>query len=192
MRARPPFAWLTGMAAEQRVAHECHVYRDVADRAHRLTLFLSDGLRAGDQCRVIAYTHSPDRAVGALAGAGFDIADVLYNEALDVIPAASTPLLAMPFDAQAALEWLRALAASARRDGFGGLRVAIEMRWALSSSVGEAGLAAFERGLNTLVREEPVRLLCQYDAGVFPPDLLHHAARVHAAKASAPEGRVSP
>lgn len=160
-------------------AHGCHVYRDVADRAHQLTLFLSNGLRAGAQCRVIAYTHSPDRAVGALAGAGFDIGKVLYNEALDVIPAATTPLLALPFDAAGAVDWLRDLSDSARGSGFSSLRVAIEMRWALSSSVGEAGLAAFERGLNKLVEEEPVYFLCQYDAGVFPPMWLDRAARMH-------------
>ena len=177
------------MTAESRASHHCHVYRDVADRAHRLTLFLSDGLRAGEQCRVIAYTHAPDRAVGALAGAGFDIGQVLYNEALDVIPAASTPLLSLPFDANAAVEWFRSLAQSARAEGFSGLRVAIEMRWALSSSVGEAGLAAFERGLNALVLGEPVRFLCQYDAGVFPPGWLQRAARVHQ-PLSAAEDRV--
>ena len=160
-------------------AHGCHIYRDVADRANQLTLFLSEGLRAGAQCRVIAYTHAPDRAVGALAGAGFDIGQVLYNDALDVIPAATTPLLALPFDADVAIEWLRTMARAAREEGFTSLRVAIEMRWALSSSVGEAGLAAFERGLNLLVEQEPAFVLCQYDAGVFPPMWVDRAARMH-------------
>ena len=160
-------------------AHSCHIYRDVADRAHQLTLFLSDGLRDKAQCRVIAYTHSPDRAVGALAGAGFDIGQALYNESLDVIPAASTPLLELPFDAAQAVDYLRGLAQAARESGFSSLRVAIEMRWALSSSVGETGLAAFERGLNRLTREEAIRILCQYDAGVFPAMWVDRAARMH-------------
>ena len=159
--------------------HRCHVYRDVADRAHQLTVFLSDGLRDGAQCRVIAYTHAPDREVGALAGAGFDIGQVMYHDALDVIPASATPLLAMPFDPVAAVEWFRTLARSARENGFSSLRVAIEMRWALSSSVGETGLAAFERGLSRLIEEEPISILCQYDAGVFPPMWVDRAARVH-------------
>ena len=167
------------MTGDRISPHGCHVYRDIADRAHQLTLFLSDGLRSNEQCRVIAYTHAPDRAVGALAGAGFDIGQVLYNDALDVIPAATTPLLAMPFDAKAAVDWLRELAHQARAAGFTGFRVAIEMRWALSSSVGEAGLAAFERGLNQLVEEQPVRVLCQYDAGVFPAMWLDRPARMH-------------
>jgi hypothetical protein len=167
------------MRSESIPGHSCHIYRDVADRAHQLTLFLSEGLREKAQCRVIAYTHSPDRAVGALAGAGFDIAQVLYNEALDVIPAASTPLLALPFDANAAVEWLREQAGNAREGGFTSLRVAIEMRWALSSSVGETGLAAFERGLNRLAQEVPVNVLCQYDAGAFPPMWVDRAARMH-------------
>ena len=127
----------------------------------------------------IAYTHAPDRAVGALAGAGFDIGQVLYEDALDVIPASTTPLLDLPFDAKVAIDWLRTLAQAARAAGFSGLFVAIEMRWALSSSVGEAGLAAFERGLNQLVQEESLRVLCQYDAGAFPPMWLDRAARMH-------------
>ena len=167
------------MREESTTAHTCHIYRDVADRAHQLTVFLSDGLRQGAQCRVIAYTHSPDRAVGALAGAGFDIGQVLYQEALDVIPASSTPLLEMPFDPVASVEWLRQLSVNARASGFSSLRVAIEMRWALSSSVGETGLAAFERGLNRLIEKEPVRVLCQYDAGVFPAMWVDRAARMH-------------
>ena len=167
------------MRSESIPGHSCHIYRDVADRAHQLTLFLSEGLRGKAQCRVIAYTHAPDRAVGALAGAGFDIGQVLYNEALDVIPAASTPLLALPFDPNASVEWLRELSQGAREGGFTSLRVAIEMRWALSSSVGETGLAAFERGVNRLAQEEPVHVLCQYDAGVFPPMWIDRAARMH-------------
>lgn len=167
------------MAEDRKAAHRAHVYRDIAERAHELTLFLSDGLREGAQCRVIAYTHAPDRAVGALAGAGFNIGEAMYNDALDVIPAASTPLLALPFDANAALEWLRELVHDARAASFTSLRVAIEMRWALSSSVGETGLAAFERGLNRLTEEERLTVLCQYDAGVFPAHWLERAARVH-------------
>lgn len=167
------------MRGDEPPRHRCHVYRDVADRAHELTVFLSDGLRDGAQCRVIAYTHAPDREVGALAGAGFDIGQVMYHDALDVIPATATPLLALPFDPIAAVEWFRSLSRSARENGFSCLRVAIEMRWALSSSVGETGLAAFERGLNRLIAEEPISILCQYDAGVFPAMWVERAARVH-------------
>ena len=167
------------MRSESVPGHSCHIYRDVADRAHQLTLFLSEGLRDKAQCRVVAYTHSPDRAVGALAGVGFDIGKEMYNEALDVIPAASTPLLALPFDPSASVEWLRQLWYGARETGFTSVRVAIEMRWALSSSVGETGLAAFERGINRLAQEEPIHVLCQYDAGVFPPMWIDRAARMH-------------
>jgi len=167
------------MRVDSTSGHRCHIYRDVAERAHQLTVFLSDGLRDGAQCRVIAYTHAPDREVGALAGAGFDIGQVMYHEALDVIPASVTPLLAMPFDPAAAIDWFRQLSRSAVENGFSSLRVAIEMRWALSSSVGETGLAAFERGLNGLIEEEPIGILCQYDAGVFPPMWVDRAARVH-------------
>ena len=167
------------MTGERTPAHRCHIYSDVADRAHQLTIFLSDGLRDSAQCRVIAYTQAPDRAVGALAGAGFDIGQALYHDALDVIPASATPLLAMPFDPIASVDWFRTLARTAQDDGFSSLRVAIEMRWALSSSVGETGLAAFERGLNHLIGEEPIQVLCQYDAGVFPPMWVDRAARAH-------------
>lgn len=141
--------------------------------------FLAEGLDRGAQCRVVAYSDAPDRSIGALAAAGVDIADALLRDALDVLPAMGTPLLEMPFVPARAVDHIRGMAERGLQKDFPEFRLAIEMRWALASAVGEAGLAAFERGLDALTKELPVVVLCQYDAGAFPPDLLQRASRLH-------------
>lgn len=167
------------MSSSTSSGHRCHIHRDPAGEADALVTFLAEGLDRGAQCRVIAYTEAPDRAIGGLAAAGIDIADALLRDALDVLPATGTPLLEMPFVPQRAIDYIRDLTQRGVASSFPELRLAIEMRWALASAVGEAGLAAFERGLDALTKELPVVAFCQYDAGAFPPDLLQRAARLH-------------
>lgn len=167
------------MVDNQTSGHRCHVYADSRSEARELTAFLDEGLRAGAQCRVVAYTEAPDLAIGSLAAGGLNLADVLLREALDVVPARGTPLLAMPFDPQAAVDWVRGLAERAQAQSFPALWLAIEMRWALASAVGEAGLGRFERGLDALTRQLPIVALCQYDAGAFPTEWLQRALRAH-------------
>lgn len=176
---RPGFAVAVGMPPPPTTRHRCHVYRDPEGIADALTSFLREGLNVGVQCRVVAYIEAPDRAIGALAAAGVDIGDALNRGALDVLPAMGTPLVEMPFDAPAAVDHVRRLTAKAVAASFAGLWLAIDMRWALASAVGEAGLAAFERGLDGLTTEVPLVVLCMYDERLFPPDLLTRATRIH-------------
>jgi hypothetical protein len=169
------------MSPEPNAAHRCNIYEDVSGECDVLTRFLAEGLERGGQCCVVAYREAPDRTVGALAASGTDIAQVLLREALDIVAAAGSPLLAHPFVPAAAVDWVRGMAEKAQARSFTGLWIAIEMRWALASAVGEAGLAAFERGLEAVTRELPVAALCQYDAGAFPKEWLERVTRAHGA-----------
>lgn len=167
------------MSEPARLRHRGHVFHDLADRDDRLTAFLAQGLEAGGACRVIVYLHAPDRAIGGLAGFGVDVGEALLREALDVVPAIGTPLLEARFDAADSLTWVRSIVAEALTHSFSGLWLAIDMRWALASAVGETGLAAFERGLDAMTHELPLSVLCLYDGGSFPKEWLRRAERAH-------------
>lgn len=160
-------------------AHACHLFGSAQRRADVLTLFMAAGLREGSQVRVVAYTRAPDRAVGALAAEGFVLAHEMERGALDIVPARGTPLLATPFDAGDALEYVEERVSEALARSFTGLRLAMSARWALASAVRPEALLAFESGLNELAATLPLRVLCAYDAREFKPELLQRVRVFH-------------
>ena len=47
------------MSSTPMSAHRCHMYRDAGSQSAALTAFLLEGLNAGGQCRIVAYTEAP-------------------------------------------------------------------------------------------------------------------------------------
>ena len=169
----------SGDAWSELAPHTCYLFSDPQRRAEVLARFLAQGLTSGEQCRAVAYTRSPDRAMGALAAAGFALGREMERGALDVLPARGTPLVEPRFDVRAATDWVEGLVESARAQGFLGLRLALDMSWALSSAVRPESVLGFESGLNELTVRRPLRVLCTYDAAAFGEDLLPRVRVFH-------------
>ena len=178
--------------ADGDAAHTCHLYRSEQSHSDVLVRFLARGLRAGDRCRVLAYTRAPDRAMGALAAEGFILAHEMERGALDVHPSSATPLLEVPFDPQRALDYVRERVDSARSAEFRGLSLALDMRWALASTVRPEALLLFESGLNEIAAELPLRTLCGYAAYEFDGELLRRARVFHGSVLDDPDDEDAP
>ncbi|MGR9073920.1 MAG: MEDS domain-containing protein [Gammaproteobacteria bacterium] len=65
------------------------------------------------------------------------------------------------------------------RDGFDGVRLGGEMTWALKGIPGSERLIEYESGINNLIADHPMLIICQYDANRFDGATLMDVLRVH-------------
>jgi anti-anti-sigma regulatory factor len=89
------------------------------------------------------------------------------------------------FSAEAAIGWLAGQVAASRQLGFPGLRVAVDMSWALRPVTGVEQLPAFEEGVAATLAGTTASVLCQYDRERFDPVTLASVAAFHTRQVAA-------
>src|SRR3984957_7786270 len=83
------------------------------------------------------------------------------------------------FSADAAIGWLTRQLASSWELGFPGLRIAVDMSWALRPVTGIEQLPQFEEGIAAALAGTTASVLCQYDRDRFDPVTLASVAASH-------------
>jgi hypothetical protein len=83
------------------------------------------------------------------------------------------------FDRRAMIARVSDLAYQALLDGWSGLTVVGEMRWASDGVPGSEDLAAYEIDVDRLFAQLPIRCLCVYDPTGFPEGRLEDALSAH-------------
>jgi anti-anti-sigma regulatory factor len=83
------------------------------------------------------------------------------------------------FSADAAVGWLTRQLASSRELGFPGLRIAVDMGWALRPVTGVEQLPQFEEGIAAALAGTAASVLCQYDRDRFDAVTLASVAAFH-------------
>jgi anti-anti-sigma regulatory factor len=77
------------------------------------------------------------------------------------------------------MRWLSEQMAATRQHGFSGLRIAMDMNWALRPVSGVEELPEFEEGMAAALAGTTVSVLCQYDRERFDPVTLATVAPFH-------------
>ena len=85
----------------------------------------------------------------------------------------------MLFRSDHAMGWLGGQMAACRPEGFPGLRVAVDMSWALRPLAGIEQLPDFEAGIANALAGTTVSVLCQYDRERFDPVTLASVTACH-------------
>jgi len=83
------------------------------------------------------------------------------------------------FAAGHAMTWLNQQMTACRDDGFPGLRVALDMIWALRPIAGVEQLPDFEDAVAAVLTDTAASVLCQYDRERFDPVTLASVAARH-------------
>lgn len=158
--------------------HFCALYSGPAERDRLLYPFLEEGLRQGDKCLVLIDDVEPalvrDRAVGQ-PGPDYSRRSAL----LDVERTSDAYLRTGEFTIEDMTSFLAESVDSAVEDQFDLLRAAGEMSWVLPRPADWDALLRYESGLNHLVDEAPILLICLYDLQTFGADLLVEVLRTH-------------
>jgi anti-anti-sigma regulatory factor len=158
--------------------HACLTYGELEELFDLTAAFVRDGLSGG--LKVLWLSDGPPgQATAELARRGIDAASAMATGQLAAAACEGRLLSGQAFAADHAMGWLGGQMAACRQEGFPGLRVAVDMSWALRPLTGIEQLPDFEAGIATALADTTVSVLCQYDRERFDPVTLASVAAFH-------------
>ena len=174
-------AQITELAVDD---HACLTFGEEEELLDLTAAFVRDGLAAG--LKVVWLSDAaPQLAAGELARRGVAVQSAMARGQMTAAGSEGRLLAGQAFRADAAVGWLTRQIALASEAGFAGLRVAVDMGWALRPVTGVEELPRFEEGIATVLGGGTASVLCQYDRGRFDPVTLASVAAFHTCSVAA-------
>ncbi|HEY7143853.1 MAG TPA: MEDS domain-containing protein, partial [Streptosporangiaceae bacterium] len=168
-------AQITDLTADD---HACLTFGEPEELSDLTAAFVRDGLACG--LKVLWVSDSaPHRAAAELARRGIAVESALAAGQLTTAECEGRLLSGQEFGAGRAMDWLTSQIAACQREGFPGLRVAVDMSWALRPVTGVEQLPDFEEGVAAALAGSTVSVLCQYDREGFDPVTLATVSAFH-------------
>jgi anti-anti-sigma regulatory factor len=155
--------------------HACLTFGEPEELFDLTAAFVRDGLAGG--LKVIWLSDaSPDRATAELARRGVAVDAALASGQLAAVGCEGRLLAGQVFSASQAMSWL---VREVEARGEAGLRLAVDMSWALRPVTGVEQLPEFEEKVAAATAGTTVSVLCQYDRERFDPVTLASVAAFH-------------
>jgi hypothetical protein len=167
-------AQVTDLAA---MDHACLTFGDTEELFDLTAAFIRDGLASG--LKVLWVSESAGRIESELAGRGVALKSALASGQVAAVDCEGPVLSEQAFASGRAISWLGRQIASCRSDGFAGLRVAVDMSWALRPVSGVEQLPEFEERITGVLADARATMLCQYDREKFDPVTLASMTPLH-------------
>jgi len=168
-------AQITDLTADD---HACLTFGEPDELSDLTAAFVRDGLACG--LKVVWVSDSAaQRATSELARRGIAVEPALAAGQLAAAECEGRLLAGQEFAAGRAMDWLTSQMAACRQEGFPGLRVAVDMSWALRPVTGVEQLPDFEEGVAAALAGTTVSVLCQYDREGFDPVTLATVSAFH-------------
>jgi anti-anti-sigma regulatory factor len=155
--------------------HACLTFREPEELFDLTAAFVRDGLDGGLKV-VWLCDATPDRATAELARRGVAVDSALASGQLTAVGYEGRLLDGQMFSAGQAMNWLTH---EMEACGAPGLRLAVDMSWALRPVTGVEQLPEFEEKIAAAVAGTTVSVLCQYDRERFDPVTLASVAAFH-------------
>ena len=163
--------------------HACLTFGEPEELFDLTAAFVRDGLACG--MKVVWVSDSPQRATAELARRGIAVESALAAGQLTAAECEGRLLAGQEFDARRAMDWLTGQMAACQQEGFPGLRLAVDMSWALRPVTGVEQLPDFEEGVAAALSGSTVSVLCQYDREGFDPVTLATVSAFHSCSVAA-------
>jgi anti-anti-sigma regulatory factor len=158
--------------------HACLTFGDREELFDLTAAFVRDGLSGG--LKVVWLSEAgPAQAAAELERRGIAVKPAIAAGQMAAAGSEGKLLRGQAFSAGRALGWLDGQMAAGRQQGFPGLRVAVDMGWALRPMPGVEQLPEFEEGIAAALAGTAVSVLCQYDRERFDPVTLATVAAFH-------------
>jgi hypothetical protein len=154
--------------------HACLTFGEPEELFDLTAAFVRDGLDGG--LKVVWLSDAtPDRATAELARRGIVVDQALASGQLVAASYDGRLLAGQVFSAGQAMTWLTREMATAGE----GLRLAVDMSWALGPVTGVEQLPEFEQKIAAALAGTTTSVLCQYDRERFDPVTLASVAAFH-------------
>jgi hypothetical protein len=158
--------------------HACLTFGDPEELLDLTAAFVRDGLIGG--LKVIWLGDgTPAQVVSELARRKIAVEPAVAKGQMTAAAWEGSLLSGRAFTADRAMGWLTGQMAACRSEGFPGLRVAVDMGWALRPVTGIEQLPRFEECIAAALADTMVSVLCQYDREQFDPVTLASVAAFH-------------
>ncbi|MGN6796290.1 MAG: MEDS domain-containing protein [Streptosporangiaceae bacterium] len=158
--------------------HACLTFGDPEELLDLTAAYVRDGLSGG--LKVVWLSDAaPELAIAELARRGIAAESALAAGQITAMACENYILSGQTFAAGHAVSWLNEQVTACREQGFPGIRVALDMSWALRPIAGVEQLPDFEEAVGTVLTDEAASLLCQYDRERFDPVTLASVAGLH-------------
>lgn len=155
--------------------HACLTFGEPEELFDLTAAFVRDGLDGG--LKVVWLSDAtPDRATAELARRGIAVEQALASGQLVAANYEGRLLDGQAFSTDQALTWLAREVAACKDQG---LRLALDMSWALRPVAGVEQLPEFEEQVAAAMAGSTVSMLCQYDRERFDPVTLASVAAFH-------------
>ncbi len=158
--------------------HACLTFGEPEELIDLTAAFVGDGLLGGLKVIWLG-DRTPAQAVSALARRGITAEPAVAKGQMTAAAWEGSLLSGQSFTADHAMAWLTGQMAACRGEGFPGLRVAVDMSWALRPVTGIEQLPQFEESIAAALTGTTVSVLCQYDREQFDPVTLASVAAFH-------------
>ncbi len=158
--------------------HACLTFGEAEELFDLTAAFVRDGLAGGLKVMWLSDT-GPGAAVAELTRRGIAVEPAMAAGQMTAAGCEGRLLSGQAFSADAAIGWLTGQMASSRERGFPGLRIAVDMSWALRPVTGIEQLPDFEEGVAAALAGSTASVLCQYDRDRFDPVTLASVAAFH-------------
>jgi anti-anti-sigma regulatory factor len=166
---------VTDLGAED---HACLTFGESEELFDLTAAFVRDGLSAG--LKVVWLSDvGPGLAAGELGRRGVPVGPAMARGQMTAVGWEGRLLTGQAFRASSAVGWLAGELESCRQQGFPGLRVALDMSWALRPVAGIEELPQFEEGIAAALDGSTAAVLCQYDRERFDPVTLASVGGYH-------------
>jgi anti-anti-sigma regulatory factor len=158
--------------------HACLTFGEPEELFDLTAAFVRDGLSGG--LKVVWLSDAgPQRAVSELTRRGIAVESAMAAGQMAASACEGRLLSGQVFSAGHAIDWLSGQMAACQHEGFPGLRVAVDMSWALRPVAGVEQLPDFEEGVTAALAGTTMSVLCQYDRERFDPVTLATVAAFH-------------
>jgi signal transduction histidine kinase len=159
--------------------HKCLIYDGhPSEQLSVVVPLIMDGLRDKWRCLYLGSADDIAMVESALAEHGVDIAIETARGAL-VFSTDRSHLEGGGFDAVRMVDGLNTLIDAALADGFGGLCATGDMRWEIGSDENFEHLLDYEARLDQVIRDRPLRGICQYHRETVPAKAVREALMTH-------------
>lgn len=158
--------------------HACLTFGEDEELLDLTAAFVRDGLAAGLKVVWLSDT-APQLAAGELARRGVAVEAAVRRGQMTAAGCEGLLVSGQAFRADAAVGWMIRQVELSREAGYPGLRMAVDMGWALRPVSGIEELPQFEEGIAAALGGGTASVLCQYDRGRFDPVTLASVGRFH-------------
>jgi signal transduction histidine kinase len=159
--------------------HKCLIYEgDPQEQMPVVIPFLKEGLQDNWRCMYLGRPEVVDMISAGLTAQNIDVSTEMSRGKL-ILSSARDNLGNGSFHPKKMVDFLGKLVDGAVQDGFQGLCATGDMKWEFGSDKNFALLLEYEALLEHVLRDAPLRAMCQYHKDILPAEVVHDALLTH-------------